>query len=369
MMRGASSVESLNSHWRRRSRSPTGPRTMRTPLLTRPPRPDAVRVSPADAGVCDLCGPAPSRLLLWGTDRRHGVPGRWAVLRCERCGLGRTSPRPDDLGAGYPDDHYMNHQERVDLVSRIFAGVLRRTAKGGIPRPLAHVALALVPAARLPAVLHEGARVLDIGCGTGHGVAALRAAGIDAHGLEPDEGAVRLARQAGRTTVTQGTLDENELEAGSWDLLRFWHTLEHTPSPSATLGRALRGLRPGGNVIVGVPNIDSLARIAFGPDWDGLELPRHLYHFNRASLGRMLTEVGFTGVSVRSVAVMGVLTGSFDARTRRGDRQRIGAAWSAGRIALHPAEILLAGMGQGDGLFAVARAGGQRRVPTTSTTE
>ncbi len=226
-----------------------------------------------------------------------------------------------------------------------------------------------MPAARLPVPLHRGARVLDVGCGSGHGVAALRAAGVDAHGLEPDEGAVALARRAGLDTVTVGTLDDTGLEPGAWDLVRFWHTLEHTPSPSRTLEHALHGLRPGGHVVIGVPNIDAAGRIAFGSDWDGLELPRHLHHFTRASLGRMLGHVGFEGVSVRSVAVMGVLTGSIDARTRRGAHQRRGRGWTLAAVALHPVELLLAAVGRGDGLVAVGRAGDHRRRPTTSTTE
>lgn len=276
------------------------------------------------AGRCDLCGSSDGQVLLRGTDRRHGTPGTFLVIRCARCGLGRTHPRPDEVAAAYPDGDYMNHLARTDLVSRAFAQTITHTVTGEWPAWLTAVAVAAVSAARLGGTLAPGARVLDVGCGSGHAVAALRRSGIDAHGIEPDEGAVDVARRSGLETVHHGTLDTFPLEPGAWDLIRFWHTLEHTPSPSDALRRAHEALRPEGRIVVGVPNLDAAARIAFGADWDGLELPRHLHHFTRASLAAMLGGTGFTDVIVRSVAIMGVLAGSLDARTRRTGIQRRG---------------------------------------------
>lgn len=304
---------------------------------------------------CDLCGAGAGTVALVGRDRRHGVGGVYRVVRCAGCGLARTDPLPDDLGAVYPDEEYMNYQDRSDLPGRLFAAVMRRTATGRWPRPLTAVATWAVPAARLGGPLPPGARVLDVGAGSGHAVTALRAAGLDAHGIEPNARAVAAARAGGAATVRHGTFEEAQLEPGAWDLIRFWHVLEHVADPVAALRRAHAALRPGGRVVVGVPNFGGAGRRLLGRDWDGLELPRHLTHFTGRTLRRALGTAGFRPARVTSVAIMGVLCGSLDARTRRGDRQRAAASSTVLQLALHPLEVALATVGLGDGLLAVAR--------------
>ena len=83
---------------------------------------------------------------------------------------------------------------------------------------------------------------------------------------------------------------------------------------------------PGGRLVVGVPNLDSLARRATGGSWDGLEMPRHLVHYDRDSLRWMLALAGFRVTSMRTTPLMGVLPGSLDARTAGGERQRVALA-------------------------------------------
>ena len=56
----------------------------------------------------------------------------------------------------------------------------------------------------------------------------------------------------------------------------------------------------GGQLLVGVPNIDSLPYRWFGPTWYGLDLPRHLTHFSPWTLQQML-ERGFQLQPVRMV--------------------------------------------------------------------
>lgn len=291
--------------------------------------------------------------MLTGTDRRHGTQGTFRLHACA-CGLVRTEPWPTDFASAYPSGEYMNHGEREGIAARVFRSVLDATATGRWPRPLAGAALAGVPAARLGGPLQPGARVLDVGAGSGHAVAAMIGAGLDAHGLEPSPDAVAVAHGAGLSTVGVGTLEDTALEERSWDLIRFWHTLEHVPSPVTALRAAHDGLRPGGRVVVGVPNFGSAGRRLFGADWDGLELPRHLHHFTPASLRAVLRAAGLAGETVRSAAVMGVLGGSIDARSRRGNRQRAVAGSAAVQLALHPLEVALALAGRGDGLVAVA---------------
>ncbi|MEQ9336632.1 MAG: hypothetical protein RJQ03_05535, partial [Miltoncostaeaceae bacterium] len=114
---------------------------------------------------CAVCGGASGPTLLRARDRRHGVGGEHALVRCRDCGLVRTAPWPEDLASAYPPGEYMNHTARTDPASRLFMRVMERTATRPRTRG-SRAALALVPAADLGAPLRPGARVLDVGCGT-----------------------------------------------------------------------------------------------------------------------------------------------------------------------------------------------------------
>ena len=306
---------------------------------------------------CPVCGGTGGREVLRARDHRQGMPGEFRVVECPTCLLCRTDPWPDDPAAWYPDDYPQHDPRRASVTARASGRALSRAAGAG--RRAARVIGIAIPEAETGGPLRPGSRVLDVGAGTGMAVAALRDAGHEAWGLEPSESAVRAAQEAGNAWVVQGSLDaalhEGRLPDGPWDMVRMSQVLEHVPDPVSTL-RAIAGiLAPGGRLVVGVPNIRSLTRQATGGAWDGLELPRHLVHYDRDSLAWVLGLAGLRVVSVRTVPLMGVLPGSLDARTARGERQRGWGDALPVRAALYPVEWGLGVIGQGDGLLAVAR--------------
>lgn len=290
--------------------------------------------------------------MLSGTDHREGMGGWFSVLVCSTCDLGRVEPWPEDPMAWYPDA-YQQHSSQT-VTGRVVEAAIRAAARS--PRPsVRRPIVVVVPDADLGGPLPPGARVLDVGAGNGAAVRALRAAGIDAHGIEPEERAVAAARAAGVTTVSVGTLDDNTLD-GRWDVVRMNQVLEHVPEPLDALGRVRELLAPGGRAVISVPNFGSLGRRAFGASWDGLELPRHLHHFTRASLARALAQAGLAARTVRSAALFGVLPASADAATAGGRRQRGWGRSVPVRALLYPLELAVAAGGGGDGLVAVAYA-------------
>jgi predicted SAM-dependent methyltransferase len=71
-----------------------------------------------------------------------------------------------------------------------------------------------------------------------------------------------------------------------------WHSLEHHYSPKATMKEVMRVLRPGGYGIFAVPSGDSLGLRIFRSYWGPLEAPRHLYHFSKLTMTRLLRDTG-----------------------------------------------------------------------------
>ena len=87
-----------------------------------------------------------------------------------------------------------------------------------------------------------------------------------------------------------------EHSAESLDAVVLWHVLEHLEDPGAALRRVRGWLRPGGLVLVGVPNAASWqARIA-GPGWLHWDAPRHRVHFTPRGVNALLARSGFEQV-------------------------------------------------------------------------
>lgn len=123
--------------------------------------------------------------------------------------------------------------------------------------------------------------ILDVGCGDGTLIDALKRRGREAIGLE---------RESDRADVLDADISEVE---GEHAAVVFWHSLEHLPNPADSVRQARRILAPDGIVVIAVPNIASLQARLFGDDWLALDLPRHLTHFSDQALVDGLEDAGF----------------------------------------------------------------------------
>jgi len=294
--------------------------------------------------TCDICGATAGATVLEGGDRRFGLPGRFEVVRCATCGLVRTQPQPDDPGAYYPSSEYYSYAAPVvsrltrDAVASVYGRPARLTAR--------------VAAARISGLPPGPAGdLLDVGCGSGAMLLALEAAGWRGHGIELDEGAVRAANAAGLGGVRAGDLLDAGYADKSFDAVRFSHSLEHMRSPRAQLAEARRILRPSGRLAIAVPDFGALLRRLFGERWFFLDLPRHLWHFDRHTLPRLVRESGFEVTRVRNVTASSAILGTIDyLRGRRETLTTNAAAWYAAQ----PLAALLDALRLGDELEVIA---------------
>jgi SAM-dependent methyltransferase len=92
--------------------------------------------------------------------------------------------------------------------------------------------------------------------------------------------------------VKIGVLESLDLPAAGFDVVVLWHVLEHLSDPGATLVQVGRLLRPGGTLLVGVPNFGSAEAQLCRDKWFHLDVPRHLAHFTWDSLERALDQAG-----------------------------------------------------------------------------
>jgi SAM-dependent methyltransferase len=101
--------------------------------------------------------------------------------------------------------------------------------------------------------LPQGARVLEIGCGTGHNLPMLAQFGeVDA--IEIDETAAAMASERLGKKVGSAPLPELEgVEPGSYDLVAVLDVVEHVEDDVAALQAMAKALKPGGKILITVP--------------------------------------------------------------------------------------------------------------------
>ncbi|MGH0031853.1 MAG: methyltransferase domain-containing protein [Myxococcota bacterium] len=205
----------------------------------------------------------------------EGIAAR--VVVCDDCGLGRFEPMltAGEIRGLYPDEYYGEPGVKFQpLVERLVRLVGER-----------HISF-------LSRGLARGDRVLDVGCGRGVILGALADRGLEVHGVEISAEAARGADPRAEIRIVEHLADAGYPDA-FFDEVVIWHVLEHLHDPQGTVREVQRILKPGGRLIVAVPNFSSIQARWSQDAWFHLDLPRHLYQFPLGALRRMLEGAGF----------------------------------------------------------------------------
>ncbi len=204
-----------------------------------------------------------------------GPARRFPVVRCARCSLvfQKYHPADEELEEAQRNA-YGRPRRRFNMAVESAVRLARRSR--------VRLATRLMPP--------EG-RVLDVGCGRGLFLHMLQARGYRVRGTE-------LSSLAATNAISGVPIDLGDLRGGQYpdghfDLISIWHVLEHLRSPGSVLRLCQRALRPGGSLLIAVPNYGSLQARLGGEHWFHLDLPRHLFQFTEETLRRLLASAGF----------------------------------------------------------------------------
>lgn len=133
--------------------------------------------------------------------------------------------------------------------------------------------------------LKPGQRILEIGCGSGNFIALAKdEAGLFVEGLEQNTEAIKQAAQRGLLVHGATAEDAAKQSPGMYDAVCTFQVLEHIAKPKEFLDACCALLRPGGMLLLGVPNQRSYIRHMINP----LDMPpHHMTRWTREPLRRL----------------------------------------------------------------------------------
>lgn len=237
------------------------------------------------AHVCALCGGRDARGLFAAPAPGQGPR---SVVQCLGCSLVSVCPLPDpaEIPGLYGPDYYGELNQKFGPLTELFVLLFR---------------LARVRALRAMGV--RGGKVLDVGCGRGQFLRLLKRLGYEISGTELSADSAAAARRHLGGRVRVGALQECNFADEEFDAVTAWQVFEHLEDPRATLRECRRILKPGGALVLSMPNIESWQHRWARCEWFHLDLPRHLYHYSPATLARLLESEGLelSGISHFSV--------------------------------------------------------------------
>ena len=254
---------------------------------------------------CPICGRDKTKPLFDRQGYQH--------VECTNCSMIYVNPQPEDAVAvnAYLFGH--QHPEWSQGPNRFYglddAGkreYLNRTRKHPMKKYVRELAF-------LKTSFQLG-RLLDVGCADGRFMLAAEGAGWQTSGVEVAPENAGLCRDGLGLDVHCGTLEQAQLEKGSFDAVRLNQVIEHVAKPLELLGQIHHALRPGGFLSLSTVNIRSFTYSILGRNWSYLGADRngHINFFSRATLGRALEECGFkplrwttTGCRLRNPGTLG----------------------------------------------------------------
>lgn len=188
------------------------------------------------------------------------------IYRCATCGLGHTQPRPQDMRPYYGTQYVGGrHGLAASYCDRRRVAICGRITKGT-----------------------NLLRLLDVGCGDGTFMQAMQRRGFEVAGVERYSG---IAKETSGAAVFDDI--EDAVRLAPYDLVTFWHVLEHLPDPTDALNSVNAITHCNSVLVIAVPNSKSFAALLMGNAWLHWDVPRHLFHFDSSSLRSTLHRCGW----------------------------------------------------------------------------
>jgi len=211
---------------------------------------------------------------------RYGYPLRTVIS--QSTGLVYADPRADN-----------------DSIDDFYRSTYRRFYKSAAKPKWKHTARnAYIAGQRvemIKSLTRKGAAVLDVGTGSGELLYVGRRHGFEMQGIEVDQAYAQFGRKSYGVKIINASLRRAALPGNHFDMVTLFHVLEHLPDPQTALSKVAGALKPGGHVLIEVPNVEAFDT-RFRQKWHA----GHLFHFNCHTIAALAAVSGLDTLSVHT---------------------------------------------------------------------
>ncbi|MCK5782247.1 MAG: class I SAM-dependent methyltransferase [Flavobacteriales bacterium] len=203
----------------------------------------------------------------------------FALLIDEETELLVTNPQPDpmEIGKYYESEDYNSHSaEAKSFFDKVYEFVKTINLKNKYS--------IIVESSKQQTRNNEQATtILDIGCGAGDFLNFCKTKGWSVSGVEPSEKAREISESKLGIKINSD-LSLNHFADSSFDVVTMWHVLEHRYDIMETMSELKRIVKPGGLIVIALPNYKSYDAKYYKKFWAAYDVPRHLFHFSRKTI-------------------------------------------------------------------------------------
>ncbi len=196
--------------------------------------------------------------------------------------LFKTVPVPSDLNKYYQSEDYISHTDSKRSLFEKLYHLVRQYTLSQKERLITSFAT-------------KKGNLLDIGAGTGDFLSFAKSKNWKVVGIEPSPKAKEIAQKKGVSFVE----NTEEFSDNSFDVITMWHVLEHVEDLDKQLSELKRISKPGGIVIIAVPNFKSYDANYYKEYWAAYDVPRHIWHFSKTAIIKLFLEKEFQLLKIR----------------------------------------------------------------------
>lgn len=234
----------------------------------------------------------------------------FTIQQCKECQLLLTNPRPtpDNIGRYYQSPDYISHgTNSTRLLDRIY--LLARS-------------ISLKRKLKLIKGYHNPGAILDYGCGTGEFLQFMKNNHWRVNGVEPSDIArTKAAKLIGEELAIVDRVEN--LAQAKFDVITLWHVLEHVHQPASLLAKLKSMLTKNGFIFVAVPNHESHDAQFYNQHWAGYDVPRHLWHFHKSGVQKLLSNQGYKLVTTEPLKLDAYYVSLLSEKYRNHGKQNI----------------------------------------------
>lgn len=252
--------------------------------------------------TCRICGNAGDNQTYAVKEMLFGLGDVFLYFQCSRCRCLQIAGIQKDMSRYYPAQYYSHTLDPRGKYRNPVVRFLRRvgdTATVFRNNLTGRVIGRLSPNKKLlslaPLGLTKQSWILEVGCGTGWRLYALRNIGMEnLLGVDPY---IRedIVYGNGLRILRKSIHDVG----GEWDVVMYHHSFEHVPDPLESLRSAARLLRRGGTCLIRIPTVSSWAWEHYREHWVQLDAPRHFFLHSVESIKALAERTGFILFDVR----------------------------------------------------------------------